>query len=206
MTKVHLLKRAANKSHIVAGTAAASGLRHNDGKMVGVVFSGEHSLHYLSDDGYRGEAGVVVYKPESGIYGGPVVVIKDDDVVAAAFEHRLEDVEVYRAHLRAEYRVALFLHFARKLGTAVRGAFRSCFYSASVSLLHRRKKTSYPDPCRSEVADLVNFKNGIQLIASLKYLGHLICCHGIKTAAEGVELYELEVVSVPYKLRCGVKP
>ena len=40
-------------------------------------------------------------------------VIKNDDVVAAAFEHRLENVEVYRAHLRAEDCIALFFHFAR---------------------------------------------------------------------------------------------
>lgn len=60
MAEPGLLQRAANEADIVAGAAAAAGLRHGDGETICVVFSGQNGAHDLADDRDGGEAGVVI--------------------------------------------------------------------------------------------------------------------------------------------------
>ena len=60
MSVARLFQGAADEAHIVAGAAAAAGLGHNDGKMIGIVFSRQHRVHDLSHNRDGGEAGIVV--------------------------------------------------------------------------------------------------------------------------------------------------
>ena len=52
---------AADKSDVVRRTAAASGLAHEDGRVVEIILSGQQGIHDLSDDDQGRVAGVIVY-------------------------------------------------------------------------------------------------------------------------------------------------
>ena len=60
MAQICLVERTADKTDIIACPAAASGLRHHDGKLFCVIAAGQHSLHNLSHHRYGGKAGIVV--------------------------------------------------------------------------------------------------------------------------------------------------
>ena len=51
----------ADKSDVVRRTAAASGLAHEDGRVVEIILSGQQGIHDLSDDDQGRVAGVIVY-------------------------------------------------------------------------------------------------------------------------------------------------
>ena len=60
VAETRLFQGPANESHIVAGPAAAAGLGHHNGQVIGVIFAGEDGLHDLPHHRNGGEAGVVV--------------------------------------------------------------------------------------------------------------------------------------------------
>ena len=97
-----LFQRAANEADIVAGAAAAAGLRHGDGEMICVVFSGQNGAHDLADDRDGGEAGVVIDVFQARVDGAAVVVAENFDVIAVFAERRAEQIEVDGGHLRRE--------------------------------------------------------------------------------------------------------
>ena len=51
----------ADERDVVGGAAAASGLAHEDGRVVEIILSGQQGIHDLSDDDQGRVAGVIVY-------------------------------------------------------------------------------------------------------------------------------------------------
>ena len=134
------------ESDIVAGPAAASGLGHDNGRVLKVVLSGKQRVHYLSDD-YKGRvAGVVIYIFKPHVYGVPVVICKDHKVIARVPEYRLQKLKVYRRHLRAKYGIVLFHLLGEVFAVIGRGN------GVALDLLHfpdlyGRNERTYTYPC-----------------------------------------------------------
>ena len=51
-----------------------------------------------------------------------------------------------------------------------------------------------PDPCRSQVINLVDLKKGIYLVAGIQYLLNLVGCNRIQTTAEGIQLHQFKIL------------
>ena len=86
----------ADEAHIVGGSAAAAGLGHEDSHLVQVIFARIQGFHDLSHHEEGRIAGVVVDVFQTVIHGLAVVVGKNDHLVAAAAESRLQHIEVDR--------------------------------------------------------------------------------------------------------------
>ena len=58
------------------------------------------------------------------------------------------------------------------------------------------------DPCRTQVVDLIDFQAGVDLVTSIQDLINLIGGNGIKSASEGIQLDQIQILSCFYKI-CG---
>ena len=115
MFKARFFERAADEGDVVARAAAAAGLRHDEGEVVGVVPAGGHGLHQLADRRDRGIAGVVVDVLEARVDGGAVVVLQYLKIIAVVAEDRLENVKMDGTHLGGEDGVARLIHLPGEL-------------------------------------------------------------------------------------------
>ena len=100
-----------------------------------------------------------------------------------------------RGHLRAEDCVLLLLHL---LGVGdlllLRGADDAlCFLF--VADADRGDEGADTDSRRTQAVDLIDLQAGVDLVGTLEDLVHLIGGDGVHTAAEGVELDQLQVIS-----------
>ena len=68
------------------------------------------------------------------------------------------------------------------------------------------EKGTDPDPDSSQVVHFVDLQNSVDLVAAGENLIYLICCYGIQTAAEGVQLDQLQVISCLDEVCGGIKP
>ena len=199
--KPRLLQSPADKSHIVAGPAAAACLGHEDGQTVCIVFPRGHSAHNLPHHSDRGEASVVVHKLQAHINGRPIVVVQNLHMVPVTLEHRLQQGEVDGRHLRRQNGPAFPLHLPGVHRTAVGSRLGVGHHSLPGPHIHGRQQAPDPNPGCTQVGHLINFEDGVQLAAGLQNLRHLIGGYGVQTAAKGVELNELQVLPGPDKLR-----
>ena len=99
---VGLFQGPADKTHIVGGAAAASGLGHDNRCFVKVVSAGEQCFHDLPHHQKGGVAGVIVDILQPHVHGVTVIVVKDDEMITAGIEGRLQDFKVDGGHLRAD--------------------------------------------------------------------------------------------------------
>ena len=122
------------------------------------------------------------------------------------FKHRLQNLKVDGTHLRGQNGVALQLHLGSiflplelyGLGGRVNGLFPAH--------LHGGNQAADTDANSTQVIDLVDFEEGVELVAALQNLGYLIRGNGIQATAKGIELQQLQVVPVPHKSGCSVQP
>ena len=127
-------------------------------------------------------------------------------MVAVAAEHRLDHIKVDRGHLGRQNGVALVKHPAGELGA---GIGERLGVGADVLLLphmYGRQQTAYPDAGRAQIIHLIDFQHGIELAALFQYLTHLIGGDGVKAAAEGEQLHQLQIIPVPHKFRRRIQP
>ena len=83
------LQGTADEADIVRRTASATGLAHDNGGLVQVIFAGQQSFHDLSDYQQRGIAGIVVNIFQTYIHRVLVVIVQYDEIVTAGIERRL---------------------------------------------------------------------------------------------------------------------
>ena len=140
-----LFQGSSDKSHIVAGTAAAAGLGHDDGQFIGVVFTRQHRLHDLAHHRDGGEAGIVVDKFQSRVDGAPVVVIKNDNVKTVLFKHRFQKIEMNGTHLRCQNGVALVEHPLGEHLPFIGGVVRFCQNLLLPAHIHGSQQGADPD-------------------------------------------------------------
>ena len=51
------------------------------------------------------------------------------------------------------------------------------------------------DPCRTQVVDLIDLQAGVDLVTSIQDLINLIGGNGIKSASEGIQLDQIQILS-----------
>ena len=206
MAKPRLVQRTADEAHVVARPAAAAGLGHHHGQLVRVVFPGKHRVHDLPHHGDGGEAGVVVYEFQPHVDGGAVVVGKHLDMVAVLFEDRLQQVKVNGAHLGGEDGVAGLVHFLGEFRPVIGGGLGLGADAPRLTLVHGGKQTADADTGSAQIVHLVDFQDGVELVAALQNFAHLVGGDGVQAAAEGIQLDQLQVLPIPYKFRRTVQP
>ena len=193
MAEPGLFQRAADEAYVVAGAAAAAGLRHGDGEMICVVFSGQNGAHDLADDRDGGEAGVVIDVFQARVDGAAVVVAENFDVIAVFAERRAEQIEVDGGHLRREDGPMLAAHLLREDGTLIADGTCRGEDALPGAQVHGGDEAADADARRAEIRDLVDLQNGVETVALLQNLRDLVGRDGVEPAAEGVELDELEL-------------
>ena len=206
MPQSRLVQRPADEAHVVARPAAAAGLGHHHGQLVRVVFPGKHRVHDLSHHGDGGKAGVVVHEFQTHVDGGAVVVGKHFDVIAVLFEDRLQQVKVNGAHLGGEDGVAGLVHFLGELRPVVGGGLGLGADAPRLTLVHGGQQTADADTGSAQIVYLVDFEDGVELVAALQNFAHLIGGDSVQTAAEGIQLDQLQVLPVPHELCRAVQP
>ena len=206
MAKPRLVQRPTDEADIVARPAAAAGLGHHHGQLVRVVFPGKHRVHDLPHHGDGGEAGIVVYEFQTHVDGGAVVVGKHFDVVAVLLENRFQQVKVNGAHLGGEDGVAGLVHFLGEFRPVISGGLGLGADAPRLTLVHGGQQTADADTGSPQIVHLVDFQDGVELVAALQNFAHLIGGDSVQTAAEGIQLNQLQVLPVPYKFRRTVQP
>ena len=89
--EARLLERLAQQEDVVAGAAAAAGLRDGEGDLVQIVLAGVQRVDELADDQQRRDAGVVVDVLEAFGHDAGAVVFEDFHVVAVQAEDLLHE-------------------------------------------------------------------------------------------------------------------
>ena len=72
--------------------------------------------------------------------------------------------------------------------------------------LHGGNQAADADTNGTQIVHFIDFQQGVELVAALQNLIHLIRGHGIQSAAEGIELQKLQIIPVPNKPGGGVQP
>ena len=206
MAKPRLVQRTADEAHVVACPAAAAGLGHHHGQLVRVVFPGKHRVHDLPHHGDGGEAGVVVHEFQTHVNSGAVVVGKHFDVIAVLFEDRLQQVKVNGAHLGGEDGVAGQVHILGEFRPVVGGGLWLGADAPRLTLFHGGQQTADADTGSAQIVHLVDFQDGVELVAPFQNFAHLIGGDSVQTAAEGIQLDQLQVLPVPHELCRAVQP
>ena len=206
MPQSRLVQRPADEAHVVACPAAAAGLGHHHGQLVRVVFPGKHRVHDLPHHGDGGEAGVVVHEFQTHVDSGAVVVGKHFDVVAVLFENRFQQVKVNGAHLGGEDGVAGLVHFLGEFRPVIGGGLGLGANAPRLTLVHGGQQTADADTGSAQIVHLVDFQDGVELVAALQNFAHLIGGDSVQTAAEGIQLDQLQVFPIPHELCRAVQP
>ena len=113
--KPGLLERLAQQVDVVAGAAAAAGLRDGERDAVQVVFAGVQRVDELADDQQCGHAGVVVDVLEALALDVRSAVVEHLHVVAVQAQHLFQQGKVELQHVGHEDGVAGLAHFTGKL-------------------------------------------------------------------------------------------
>ena len=83
------LQGTADEADIVRRTASATGLAHDDGCLVQVIFTGQQSFHDLTYYQQGRIAGIIVNIFQTNIHRVLVIVVQYDEIVTAGIERRL---------------------------------------------------------------------------------------------------------------------
>ena len=123
-----LAQRLADERDVVGGTATATGLADDHGRLGQVVTTALDGLHDLARYQDRRVANVIVHVAQAGLDGVVIGRGQQLQVVAGTAEHLFDQVKVNRCHLRAQDGVALVAHLLGKghLGPRGRGALALC--------------------------------------------------------------------------------
>ena len=200
------VKGSADKSHVIGGTATAARLRHKYSELVSVVPSRRDCLHKLTDDGDRRKTSVIIDVFQPCIYCLAVIVFQYFKIISVLVKYRLDNIKVDRQHLRRENGIVLVPHLLRIFGTVICGWLRLCLDILLTAHPHSRYQAANTDTNRTEIVHLVDLQNRIELIASFKYFVHLIGSHRIQSATEGIELYQLHIVTASHEFSSSIKP
>ena len=201
---VYFFERFAYERDIVGRSARSARLRDDERGLVRVVLAAEQLFDEPAHGDYGGVACVVVDVFQADVYRR-FGVLHDFHVEAEGLERGLVETHVERGEVGRDYRVTVFLHL---LGELLEPYVVVRFFVLDVALpalLHDRHQRTYAYARRAEVVDLVYLEHGIQLVRSEHEFLYLVGRHRVAAAAEGVELYELEVVLFAHVVRCRVQ-
>ena len=152
---VCLLQGTADEADIVRRTASATGLAHDNGGLVQVIFAGQQSFHDLSDYQQGGIAGIVVNIFQTYIHRVLVVIVQYDEIVTAGIERRLQDLKVDRGHLRTDDGVIL-AHLFGKRYLLNSGRTDGAVLAQFLTDTDRGQQGTDTDTCRTQVVDFID--------------------------------------------------
>ena len=109
-------------------------------------------------------------------------------------------------HLRREDRISIILHFLRVFCSVITGRLGFCADSLLSSHSHCRDQAADTDTHRAEIVYLVDLQHSIKLVATFKYFIYLVGSDCIQAATKGIELYQLQIVTLANELCGGIKP
>ena len=110
------------------------------------------------------------------------------------------------AHLGGEDGVAGLVHFLGELRPVIGGGLGLGADAPRLTLVHGGQQTADADTGSAQIVHLVDFQDGVELVAALQNFAHLIGGDGVQTAAEGIQLDQLQVLPVPHELCRAVQP
>ena len=110
------------------------------------------------------------------------------------------------AHLGGEDGVAGLVHFLGELRPVISGGLGLGADAPRLTLVHGGQQTADADTGSAQIVHLVDFEDGVELVAPFQNFAHLIGGDGVQTAAEGIQLDQLQVLPVPHELCRAVQP
>ena len=119
-------------------------------------------------------------------------------------EHRPHDVEVDGTHLGSQNGVALLIHLLGKLPALIGNGCGNRLDVLLPAHIHGGKQRANPNTDGTQIVHLVDFQQGIELVAFFQNFGNLVGSHRVQAAAEGIELDELQIVPLCHKLSRAV--
>ena len=201
-----ILERLFQHADVVRRAAGAAGLGNHNGGVPEVVLAAVERVNELSNNENGRIARVVVDVLQPLVNDRLRAVAQDNDVISGMTERRLQQVEMYRRHLRAEDSV-LLAHFLGEFRLAhIAEVTYHRLVVMALALLDYRDKRAQTYSCRAEVVYLVYLETGVQLSEAAEYLLNLIGCDSVQTAAEAVELDKLQTVVLADYVSRSVQP
>ena len=125
-------------------------------------------------------------------------------MIAAGIEACLQDLKMDRRHLWTEDGV-VFSHLFGKWYPFDGRRLNHTFFFLFLSGADSSQQRTYTDTCGTEIVDLVDLQAGVDLSAVGKNLLYLIGGYGIQTAAEGVQLDQIQIVTFFDKVCRSIK-
>ena len=98
-----------------------------------------------------------------------------------------------RGHLRTDDGVVL-THLFGKRYLLNSGRTDVAVFAHLLTDTDRRQQGTDTDTCRTQVVDLIDLQTGVDLIGTGEDIVHLIGGNGIQTAAEGIQLDQIQIL------------
>ena len=76
----------------------------------------------------------------------------------------------------------------------------------ALALLDNGDERTQTDPCRTQVVYLVDLEAGVELAEAAEYLLHLVGGYCVQTAAEAVQLNQLQAVVLAHDVSRSIQP
>ena len=189
LREARVLEGLAQDAHVIRRAAGTAGLEHRDARVVGVVLTRLQRGDELADDDDGRVAHVVVDVAQAEVDGRLVRHLRHDEIVAIVAHDRLDELEVYRGHLRCENRVRLL---------ALRGEVRALDWldfliRHGLAARERGHQGTQADAGGAEVRDFIELDHRVDAVVSLENVLDLPRRQRIEAAAERAELDQREV-------------
>lgn len=198
---VCFLQGTTDEADIVRRTASATGLAHDDGCLVQVIFTGQQSFHDLTYYQQGRIAGIIVNIFQTNIHRVLVIVVQYHEIVTAGIERRLQDLKVDRGHLRTDDGIVL-THLFGKRYLLDSGRTDVAVLAHLFTDTDCRQQGTDTDTGRTQVVDFIDLQAGVDLVGAGEDIVHLIGGNGIQTAAEGIQLDQIQILHRLY-IACG---
>ena len=116
-------------------------------------------------------------------------------MVAMLAQNRLQDAKMDRAHIRRQDCIACVEHFLRKFSRMVLNRLHIRMISLLLPQLGCCKQAADTDSGCTQIVDFINLQQGVHAVGVFQDFCDLVTRYRIQTAAEGIELDQLQILS-----------
>ncbi|MNI02461.1 hypothetical protein D3C73_553380 [compost metagenome] len=147
----------------------------------------------MPDSDNRRVAGIIVHIPQTFLRFLRSGAFQDFEPVSGVPEDAFEQLKMNRRHLWCQNGIGL-LHFLRKRHVGLCFIQELRLHIPFFPLAHSRKQRPQTDARCAQIADLINLDQGVYLVVALQNFLNRIAGNGINAAAEGGQLYQLQII------------
>ena len=126
-------------------------------------------------------------------------------MVAVLIQCGLQQVKVDRRHLRTQQGIPLGTHLLRELGALVGRGHNRALHRILSADAESREERADTDTGGSQVVDFIDLQHCVDLAGMGQNIADLIGGNGIQSAAEGVELDQIQLIGVLDIFGSGIK-